>query len=472
MARARVLCSVLLLGLGGGILGWPSFAVALEEADRLWTVGSHAVDDGLYPLARRTLERFVERYPNDPRVLDATLLIGKARFGQKAYQAALDAFRDAARGSPPPGKPGEARFWEAETLFRMNRFAEARDAYLEVVELIPPSPLAADALYGRGWSSLQLKNREAAITDFRRVLAIDPEPAVAPSATFYLARALVDIKKPDEAIALLRAFPTKYKDNRLVPDARYLLGRALVSSGDVKQGGAELRAFAAAYPNHELAAQARRLAIDSALAKGDKGELGEDYKRLATQPSPTAESLYDAGVIAMRIGKTKEAETAWLRLRKDYPDHALAARASLDLGQNAFARNAFKDSAALGKAAAKSSDPAVHSEGLLLSGESELRLKHYPAALTAFQGALDTEGIEPAVKYRALAGSGLAMEEQQKWAQAAKYYDEVAAKSPDKTLRAWARERRAAIAPKLKDGKPATKSAVPKSQATPAAVRR
>src|SRR5262245_42313866 len=98
MARARLLCSVLLLGLGGGILGWPSCAVALEESDRLWTVGSHAVDDGLYPLALRSLERFVQRYPNDPRAPEATLLIGKARFGQKAYPGALEAFRDAARG--------------------------------------------------------------------------------------------------------------------------------------------------------------------------------------------------------------------------------------------------------------------------------------------------------------------------------------------------------------------------------------
>ena len=69
------------------------------------------------------------------------------------------------------------------------------------------------------------------------------------------------------------------------------------------------------------------------------------------------------------------------------------------------------------------------------------------------------------------------MEEQQKWAQAARYYDEVAAKSPDKTLRAWAKERRAAIAAKLKpapDGKGAPKSSSPgqKSQSSRETARR
>jgi len=111
----------------------------------------------------------------------------------------------------------------------------------------------------------------------------------------------------------------------------------------------------------------------------------------------------------------------------------------------------------------------------LLLGETELRLKHYPAALQAFQSALGREGLEPTLRFRALAGSGLALEEQQKWAQAARYYDEVADKSPDKTLRAWAKERRAAIAPKLKspDGKPAPKGSMGgKSQTTREAATR
>jgi len=53
----------------------------------------------------------------------------------------------------------------------------------------------------------------------------------------------------------------------------------------------------------------------------------------------------------------------------------------------------------------------------------------------------------------------------------------VAAKSPDKTLRAWAKERRAAIAAKLKpapDGKGAPKSSSPgqKSQSSRETARR
>jgi len=45
---------------------------AQAEADRLWLVGSQAFADQLYPLARRMLERFVQRHPQDARVPEAT----------------------------------------------------------------------------------------------------------------------------------------------------------------------------------------------------------------------------------------------------------------------------------------------------------------------------------------------------------------------------------------------------------------
>ena len=49
------------------------------------------------------------------------------------------------------------KFWEAETLFRLKRYAEAAAVYDAVVEANAASPLAADAMYGRAWSELEVK---------------------------------------------------------------------------------------------------------------------------------------------------------------------------------------------------------------------------------------------------------------------------------------------------------------------------
>jgi TolA-binding protein len=449
---------------GGSRFLSPSAAFALDDAERLWLVGSHAYDDGLYGLSGRMLERLIDRFPRDAHVPEATLLLGKVRLSQKQFQPALEAFRRAAGFTPPPGRPGEPRFWEAEALFRMKRYSDARERYEQVVADYETSPIAADALYGLAWTDLELKQREVATADFRRLLFSYPEHAVAPSATFYLARTLVDLKRPDEAVPLLRSFPTKYPDHRLVPESRYLLGQALLAAGDNKEGLNELRAFVQAYPTHELAPQARRLSADAIAKKGTKAEQAEEYKQLLAQSPPTAEGLYEAGVIATRLGRPRDADAAWVRLRKEFPNHALAGRSALESAQVAFTANNFKEASALLQSAAKSSEAAVRDEALVLLGESELRLKRYPTAYQAFQQAVEAPGIEPGLRFRSLAGIGLVMEEQRQWVQAAKYYDEVAAKSPDKTLRAWAKDRRAAIAPKLKaapEPKAAPRSAVP-----------
>src|SRR5947207_5906267 len=210
-------------------------AVALEEPDRLYLVGERAVADGLHALAARALERFVSDYPNDPRVPTATLLLGRAWLGVGLHERALEVFRKAQKMSPPPGRPFEARLWEAEALFRLKRYAEARTAFDDVGR-DAASPLAPDALYGLAWTELEAKRPEAATKHFRELLATAPDHALAPSATLYLARTLVDLKRYADATTLLLDFPTKYPNHPLRPDAQYVIGVARVRSGDAKNG--------------------------------------------------------------------------------------------------------------------------------------------------------------------------------------------------------------------------------------------
>jgi tetratricopeptide (TPR) repeat protein len=133
------------------------------------------------------------------------------------------------------------------------------------------------------------------------------------------------------------------------------------------------------------------------------------------------------------------------------------------MAHTAFTKNAFKDASTLARAASRSPESAVRGEAFVLLGESELKQKHHAAAISAFKSATDASSIEPALRYRALAGTGLAHEEQRQWSQAAKFYEE-AAKSPDKTLASWAKERLAAVAASGKSD--AAPKAAPKSGAS------
>lgn len=442
----------------------------MTEADRLWLVGEQASRDGLHALSARMLERLIERHPSDGRVPEANLLLGKTRLAQGTLPGALEAFRRAQEASPPPGKPEEARFWEAETLFRMKRYSEARAVYDKVVAENAASPFAPDALYGLGWSQVEMKQREAAVSTFRQLIRAFPDHETMPSAAVQAARLLTEMKSYDEAAAVLKPVVERRRDHRLAPEARYMLGLAHLSAGKTTEGIADLRALVAAHPTHDMAGQARRLIVDTLLKQGKKDDLAREYKTLMAQSPLTAEGLYDAGLLASRLGRPKDAEQAWTDLRSDFPDSPLAARASLDLAQAAFKRGAFKDAATLGRTATKSSEAPVRAQAYLLTGESELKLKRWEPAHQAFRAAVDTAGGDADVKFRALAGSGLTMEELKQWAQAARYYDEVASGSPDKELRAWAKGRNQAVAAQLKPApKPGTSSSAAKPAPKPGA---
>src|SRR3970040_296840 len=365
MLARRAATGVVALGVFSLIYysGGLSLAWAIAEAARLWRVGDHAFADRLYAVSRRALERFVKSYPTEARVGEATLLLGKSQFGLREFQAALENFRKAQRLTPPPGRPEEACFWEAETLFRLKRYAEARAVYDALLAANAAAPVAPDAMYGLAWAALDLRRPEAAAGSFHQFLAAWPDSPQAPSATFYLALTLVELKKPADAIALLAPFARRYPNHALAPDAQYLLGWSRLAAGKSSEGLQDLRDFVAAHRRHRLTVAARRAITDALLKGGKKSELGEEYQSLIAQSPPTAEGLFDAGLIAQQLGRQKDAQVAWRRLRTEFPKHALATRASLELAQAAFKRSQFKDAAALAKPASESDDEAVRLEG-------------------------------------------------------------------------------------------------------------
>src|SRR2546422_2039106 len=88
-------------------------ARALDEPERLRLVGERAFADGLYPLARRVLERFVAEYPSQPQVGNALLLLGRARLALGDAESALEALRRA-QAAIPPAEALEAKFRSEE----------------------------------------------------------------------------------------------------------------------------------------------------------------------------------------------------------------------------------------------------------------------------------------------------------------------------------------------------------------------
>jgi TolA-binding protein len=431
-------------------------ARAIDEIERQWLVGSSASADGLHPLARRVLERFVTEHPDDRRVPEAFLMLGKARLNTGDTAGALVAFRLAQTFTPVPGAPMEVKLWEGEALLRLKRFAEASAAYDEVFRNDATSPLAVDALYGYGLAEMEMKRPETAASAFRDIVQTWPEHRLAASATLSLATALADLKRFDQALPLLEGFGRKYPTSKLAPNAQYLLGLTRIQTGDRRTGVNDLKAFVEGNPSHEMTPDARRLITDTLSRYGDREDLEQSYKTLTTQKPATAEALYDAAGIAKRLGSAKDQEAMWRRLVDEFPRTLPGRRAALELSGLAFRRKDWKESATLAHLAAESDEDTVKAEGWLQAGEAELKLKQFGAAARSFESVVAIKNAESAVRYRAYAGLGLAREEQKEWKAALAAY-ESASRTPDSTLRDWATKRVAAMKSHLGSASPAPK---------------
>ena len=71
----------------------------------------------------------------------------------------------------------------------------------------------------------------------------------------------------------------------------------------------------------------------------------------------------------------------------------------------------------------------MRAEGWLLTGEAELKLKRFQPAQKAFESVVAIKSTESSVRFRALAGLGLAHEEQREWKQALAAYESVPARA-------------------------------------------
>src|SRR5437773_1310910 len=350
----------------------------------------------------------------------------------------------------------------------MKRRAPRISAGIALVLLSLVSPAAALEEADRLWlvgerafaDSLYPASRRA----LERFVAQYPKDARVPDAVLLLgkarlqagdAQAALEAFKRAQTLSLLADFPKKYPSSPLVADAQFWSGWIKSTSGTDPSGGvAELEAFVAAHPNHPRTATARRL-IPQALARSsDKADQLKAYKALMEQSPPAAEALYSAAEVAGRLDRPRDREAAWKRLSTDFPDHPLTLKLALDFGSAAFKQKSWKSAATYATQATKSDDGAVRSEAWLLLGESELKQKRYAEAAKAFETVGTVSEVETGVRFRALASLGLAREEQQSWKAALSAYEAVAARSPDATLRDWARERAGAVKARLSNPAP------------------
>src|SRR5262249_3345174 len=87
--------------------------------------------------ARAHWQALIDNYPQDPRVPEALLGIGRSYFLEKIYDNGYKVFNQLAQDYSLTKEGREALNFSAASLLRMGRFSESADRYAEYVNRFP-----------------------------------------------------------------------------------------------------------------------------------------------------------------------------------------------------------------------------------------------------------------------------------------------------------------------------------------------
>jgi soluble lytic murein transglycosylase len=87
--------------------------------------------------ARAHWQALIDNYPQDPRVPEALLGIGRSYFLEKVYENGYRVFNQLVQDYGPTREGREALNFSAASLLRMGRFAESAERYAEYVDRFP-----------------------------------------------------------------------------------------------------------------------------------------------------------------------------------------------------------------------------------------------------------------------------------------------------------------------------------------------
>lgn len=187
---------------------------AADQCDALLGLARMYRRQTTFTKAVATYEKFLKLYPDDPRIPDALLELGRSQRAMGAYRSAINRFYNVINSTlklPPESYEHyqllakTAQFEIAETHYEVGQFAEAAKFYdrLRLLDLAPED--RARAHFKSAGSLLNAGELEPAVTKLTQFLDQWPTDSNVPEARFLLALTLRKLDRAEEALGITLA---------------------------------------------------------------------------------------------------------------------------------------------------------------------------------------------------------------------------------------------------------------------------
>ncbi len=187
---------------------------AADQCDALLGLARMYRRQATFTKAVATYEKFLKLYPDDPRVPEALLELGRSQRAMGAYRSAINRFYNVINSTlklPPESYEHyqllakTAQFEIAETHYEIGEFTEAAKFYdrLRLLDLAPED--RARAHFKSAGSLLNAGELEPAVIKLTQFIDQWPTDANVPEARFLLALTLRSLGRAEEALGITLA---------------------------------------------------------------------------------------------------------------------------------------------------------------------------------------------------------------------------------------------------------------------------
>jgi TolA-binding protein len=234
-----------------------------------------------------------------------------------------------------------ARFWKAETLYHLGRFADAADLLSEMSRQPLPEELADEVRYNLAWSLVRLGRPDEAIEHFSlvaeesrdetlrvaaicrigdtylekgeadkaidyydMVLAEYPKSVNADYAQYQSAETLLRLQRADAAALSFQSLLVNYPSSRWRDEAMYGLGTALMRSGNTGDAVQHFRRLVAVFPESPLKEKAYFQTANCHFNRKEWDKALEIYRDLVARAADP------------EIARLAKVQIGWVRLKQ------------------------------------------------------------------------------------------------------------------------------------------------------------
>ncbi len=153
--------------------------------------------------AMEEYKKFIAKYPDSPKIVDAYLRLGKSALMEKQYETAIGAFDQVISKSPDTQMRMEAILRKGECFYYLRRWAECVETLKGMVDENTPVEFRPRAMYFYARALVQTQNYESAVPVLQSLIKDYPEYSLTPFAKYVLGNIYVKMNQLENAVSVL-----------------------------------------------------------------------------------------------------------------------------------------------------------------------------------------------------------------------------------------------------------------------------